>query len=45
MVRRRVMLRPRARAASVGLHEAVGFVALGEYRNVGFKHGAWRDSL
>lgn len=32
-------------AASVGLHEAVGFVALGEYRNVGFKLGAWRDSV
>ena len=30
-------------AASVGLHEAVGFVALGKYRNVGFKLGAWRD--
>jgi L-amino acid N-acyltransferase YncA len=32
-------------AASVALHEAVGFVALGEYRNVGFKLGAWRDSV
>jgi L-amino acid N-acyltransferase YncA len=32
-------------AASVGLHEAVGFVALGKYRNVGFKLGAWRDSV
>ena len=30
-------------AGSVGLHEAVGFRALGVYRNVGFKHGAWRD--
>ena len=30
-------------AGSVGLHEAVGFEALGVYRNVGFKHGAWRD--
>jgi phosphinothricin acetyltransferase len=32
-------------AASVALHESVGFVALGRYRNVGFKLGAWRDSL
>ena len=32
-------------AASVGPHEAVGFVALGKYRNVGFKLGAWRDSV
>lgn len=29
--------------ASVGLHEAVGFVPLGVYRSVGFKLGAWRD--
>jgi phosphinothricin acetyltransferase len=29
--------------ASVGLHEAVGFVPVGVYRNVGFKLGAWRD--
>lgn len=28
---------------SVGLHEAMGFEAIGTYRNVGFKHGAWRD--
>ncbi len=30
-------------AASVALHEAVGFVKLGVYRDVGYKHGAWRD--
>ena len=30
-------------AGSVGLHEAVGFEALGVYRNVGFKNGEWRD--
>ena len=30
-------------AGSVGLHEAVGFRPVGVYRNVGFKHGAWRD--
>ena len=30
-------------AASVGLHEAVGFVPVGVYRNVGFKLGAWHD--
>jgi L-amino acid N-acyltransferase YncA len=30
-------------AASVALHEAVGFEALGVYRRVGFKRGAWRD--
>ena len=29
--------------ASVGLHEAVGFEALGFYKDVGFKLGAWRD--
>ena len=32
-------------AASVGLHEATGFAALGTYRNVGFKLGAWRDCV
>ena len=30
-------------AASVGLHEALGFQPLGVYRKVGFKKGAWRD--
>lgn len=30
-------------AASVALHERVGFRALGVYERVGFKHGAWRD--
>jgi len=30
-------------AASVALHESVGFKAIGIYRNVGFKMGAWRD--
>jgi len=29
--------------ASVKLHESVGFVPIGVYRNVGFKLGAWRD--
>ena len=28
---------------SVKLHESVGFVPIGVYRNVGFKLGAWRD--
>jgi phosphinothricin acetyltransferase len=28
---------------SVGLHEAMGFVHLGTYGEVGFKHGAWWD--
>jgi phosphinothricin acetyltransferase len=28
---------------SVALHESVGFEPLGVYRQVGFKHGAWRD--
>lgn len=28
---------------SVGLHEAMGFVHLGAYSEVGFKHGAWHD--
>ena len=30
-------------AASVGLHEAVGFEYLGTYRNVGYKLGRWHD--
>jgi phosphinothricin acetyltransferase len=29
--------------ASIALHEAVGFEALGIYREVGWKHGRWRD--
>ncbi|MBV8062243.1 MAG: N-acetyltransferase, partial [Nevskia sp.] len=30
-------------AASVGLHEALGFVPVGVYRAVGYKFGAWHD--
>lgn len=30
-------------AASVGLHEAMGFRPVGVYRDVGYKMGAWRD--
>ena len=30
-------------AASVALHESVGFQHLGTYRDVGFKNGAWHD--
>jgi phosphinothricin acetyltransferase len=30
-------------AASVGLHEAVGFVPVGRYARVGWKFGAWHD--
>lgn len=29
--------------ASVGLHESLGFVAVGIYRNIAFKHGRWRS--
>ena len=29
--------------ASVGLHEALGFVPVGVYRSVGFKMGSWHD--
>ena len=29
--------------ASIGFHEAMGFAPLGVYRQVGYKHGAWRD--
>ena len=29
--------------ASVGLHEAMGFTPVGIYRQVGWKHGGWRD--
>jgi phosphinothricin acetyltransferase len=30
-------------AASVGLHEAMGFAPVGIYREVGWKLGGWRD--
>lgn len=30
-------------AASVGLHESMGFEPVGVYRNIAYKHGAWRD--
>lgn len=30
-------------AASVGLHEALGFAPVGIYRKVGYKHGGWHD--
>lgn len=30
-------------AASVGLHEAMGFERIGVFRNIGYKLGAWRD--
>jgi L-amino acid N-acyltransferase YncA len=30
-------------AASVGLHESLGFEPVGVNREVGWKHGAWRD--
>jgi phosphinothricin acetyltransferase len=30
-------------AASVGLHESVGFEPVGVYRNAGFKRGEWHD--
>jgi phosphinothricin acetyltransferase len=30
-------------AASVALHEALGFELVGIYRNIGYKAGAWRD--
>lgn len=30
-------------AASVALHEALGFAPVGVYRRVGYKRGAWRD--
>ncbi len=29
--------------ASVGLHESLGFVAVGAFRRIGWKAGAWRD--
>ena len=32
-------------AASVAMHESVGFAALGFYRAVGFKNGAWHDTV
>jgi L-amino acid N-acyltransferase YncA len=32
-------------AASIGLHEAVGFRHVGVLENIGFKHGRWLDSV
>ena len=29
--------------ASVALHRAMGFVPIGTYRRIGYKHGAWHD--
>ena len=29
--------------ASVGLHRAMGFEAVGTYRRIGFKQGSWHD--
>ena len=31
--------------ASVGMHASVGFVEIGRYRDVGFKAGAWHDTV
>ena len=30
---------------SVSLHKKMGFEIVGNFRNVGFKHGEWRDTL
>ena len=30
--------------ASLALHKSVGFELVGTYPNVGYKHGAWRDT-
>jgi L-amino acid N-acyltransferase YncA len=32
-------------AASIGLHEAAGFLHVGILQDVGFKHGRWLDSV
>jgi len=32
-------------AASIALHAALGFAYVGTFRNVGFKHGRWLDSV
>jgi len=36
---------PTKQAASIGLHEALGFRQVGMLENVGFKQGRWLDSL
>ncbi len=30
--------------ASIALHRSVGFTHVGTYREIGYKHGAWRDT-
>ncbi|MBK0001737.1 MULTISPECIES: GNAT family N-acetyltransferase [Erwiniaceae] len=32
-------------AGSLNLHKKMGFETVGNFRNVGFKHGEWRDTL
>jgi len=32
-------------AGSVGLHESLGFVEVGTYEQVGYKHGGWHDVI
>lgn len=34
-----------AHTASIRLHRAAGFETVGTFRNVGFKHGRWLDSV
>jgi L-amino acid N-acyltransferase YncA len=34
-----------ANAASIRLHESLGFQRIGVLRDVGFKHGVWLDSV
>ncbi|MEX0922626.1 MAG: N-acetyltransferase family protein [Rhodovibrionaceae bacterium] len=34
-----------ANAASIGLHRSRGFVEVGTFKDVGFKHGRWVDSV
>src|SRR3546814_13834884 len=31
--------------ASIKLHEAMGFFRAGVYREIGYKHGQWRDEI
>jgi phosphinothricin acetyltransferase len=34
-----------AQTSSIALHRSLGFTLVGTFRNIGFKHGRWLDSV